>query len=84
MPPNPSTDPDSGKQGTGVLALVVNGEAQSVPAPCSVADLLVRLGLESRRVAVAVERNVIPRSTFETHRLAAGDRIEILEAVGGG
>jgi sulfur carrier protein len=35
-------------------------------------------------VAVAVNRDVVPRSTFATHRLAEGDRVEILEAVGGG
>jgi sulfur carrier protein len=42
------------------------------------------LGLERRRVAVAVNRDVVPRPAFAARRLAAGDRIEILEAVGGG
>jgi len=47
-------------------------------------QLLDDLGLTARRVAVAVNRDVVPRSTFTTHRLMAGDRVEILEAVGGG
>ncbi len=84
MPPKPSSDPHPETPGNDVLALVVNGDAQTVPCPCTVATLLVQLGLESRRVAVAIDRDVIPRSSFATHRLAAGDRIEILEAVGGG
>ncbi len=42
------------------------------------------LGLETRRIAVAVNRDVVPRSTFGERRLEAGDRVEILEAVGGG
>jgi thiamine biosynthesis protein ThiS len=66
------------------LALTVNGEAREVPAGASVRSLLALLGFEGRRVAVAVNRAVVPRSTYDTHRLAAGDRVEILEAVGGG
>jgi sulfur carrier protein len=47
-------------------------------------DLVAALGLDRRRVAVAVNRDVVSRRSFATRRLAAGDRIEILEAVGGG
>ncbi|MCH8133071.1 MAG: sulfur carrier protein ThiS, partial [Myxococcales bacterium] len=42
------------------------------------------LGLGHKRIAVAVNLDVIPRSSFAVHGLATGDRIEILEAVGGG
>ncbi len=42
------------------------------------------LGLETRRIAMAITRDVVPRSAFATHQLAADDRVEILEAVGGG
>ena len=68
----------------GELSLLVNGEWHSVPSPCTVEGLLRRLTLERRRVAVAVNRDVVPRSAFETHQLASDDRVEILEAVGGG
>ena len=68
----------------GELSLFVNGEAQSVAAPCSVAGLVRRLSLEARRIAVAVNGDVVPRSGFAGHSLTSGDRIEILEAVGGG
>jgi sulfur carrier protein len=67
-----------------VLELLVNGANRAVPAECTVSVLLEDLGLADRRVAVAVNRDVVPRSTFATRRLAAGDRVEILEAVGGG
>jgi sulfur carrier protein len=62
----------------------VNGEAREVPAGTSVQALLGLLGLEGRRVAVAVNRQVVPRSAYDGQRLAAGDRVEVLEAVGGG
>jgi sulfur carrier protein len=66
------------------LDLLVNGESRAVPAGCTVASLVELLGLAGRRVAVAINRDVVPRSAFESRRLASGDRIEILEAVGGG
>lgn len=75
-----SRRPDPGAR----LSLRVNGEERRVPAPCSVAELLRVLELDGRRIAVAVNREVVPRSAFARHALASGDRVEILEAVGGG
>ena len=66
------------------VALQVNGEPRTVPAGSTIAALLERLGIDRRRVAVAINRDVVPRSRFAAHPLAAGDRVEILEAVGGG
>jgi sulfur carrier protein len=66
------------------LSLHVNGDPRAVPDGCTLARLLESLGLEQQHVAVAINRDVVPRSTFETHRLCEGDRVEILEAVGGG
>jgi sulfur carrier protein len=63
---------------------VVNGEPREVEAGCTVARLLEVLGLAGRRVAVAVNRDVVPRSAFASRELWPGDRVEILEAVGGG
>jgi len=64
--------------------LLVNGEPRCVPGDCTVRGLLDALELTGQRIAVAINRDVVPRSTFETHRLTAGDRVEIIEAVGGG
>ena len=66
------------------LDLLVNGESRAVPEGCTVAGLVELLGLTGRRVAVAINRDVVPRSAFGSRRLAPGDRVEILEAVGGG
>jgi len=68
----------------GNLDLQVNGEPRSVPPGCTVAQLVRHLGLDQRRIAVAVNRDVVPRGAYGNHPLAGGDRIEILEAVGGG
>jgi len=65
-------------------SILVNGEPRAVEPGCTVERLLGLLDLEGRRVAVAVNRNVIPRSAFGSTRVVSGDRVEILEAVGGG
>jgi thiamine biosynthesis protein ThiS len=67
-----------------LVTLLVNGEPRSVSSNCTVAELIDALGLQTRRIAIAVNRDVVPRSAFATHQLAADDRVEILEAVGGG
>jgi sulfur carrier protein len=66
------------------LDLLVNGESRVAPTGCTVDGLIEILGLTGRRVAVAINRDIVPRSAFGSRRLASGDRIEILEAVGGG
>ena len=64
--------------------IIVNGEARALPEDGALTTLLVELELHGKRLAVAVNREVVPRSTYGTVQLAAGDRVEILEAVGGG
>ena len=65
-------------------SVIVNGEATDVPHECTVAGLLEQLQLSGRRVAVALNRDVVPRSAFAITQIATGDQVEILEAVGGG
>ncbi len=62
----------------------VNGEPLVVRESCTVEGLLAVLNMQERRVAVAVNRGIVPRSNYAAVELSGGDRIEILEAVGGG
>lgn len=62
----------------------VNGESQELPPALTIHQLLERLDLTGRKVAVALNRSVVPRSRYAATSLAAGDSVEILEAVGGG
>jgi len=64
--------------------VLVNGKPQAIRPGCSVAGLLAQLDLAGGRIAVAVDRNVVPRSRYAEARLSGGERVEILEAVGGG
>jgi thiamine biosynthesis protein ThiS len=62
----------------------VNGEPREVAASTTLAELVAAVGLTGRRIAIAVNRDVVPRTGYATRTLCAEDRVEILEAVGGG
>jgi sulfur carrier protein len=66
------------------ITIQVNGEAKRLGGPCTIEALIDSLGMAERRVAVAVNREVVPRSEFAHRMLTSGDRVEILQAVGGG
>jgi sulfur carrier protein len=66
------------------MQIYVNGTPQDVPDTTDLTALVTRLGLGGRRIAVEVNEELVPRSRFGDHRLAAGDRVEIIHAVGGG
>lgn len=79
------SDPSRASRAGGApVAVTVNGSPQEIAAGATVADLVRRLGMDGRRIAVAVNHTVVPRSRLDRYRLAEGDRVEILEAVGGG
>jgi thiamine biosynthesis protein ThiS len=62
----------------------INGESRELVAPCTVADVLERLGLDARIVAVELNRSVIKRATYGRTSVSDGDEIEIVAFVGGG
>ena len=66
------------------MKVIVNGEPKSLTPGASVAELLDALGLMGKRVAVERNGEIVPKSTHASHRLADGDRLEIVVAVGGG
>ena len=66
------------------MEIVLNGERREVADGLSVLQLLQGEGLAERRVAVEVNGAIVPRSRHAEQLLAAGDRIEIVHALGGG
>lgn len=67
------------------MQLVLNGEARTFEGDVgTVRDLLARLDLAGRMVAVEVNEVVVRRAEHETRRLADGDVVEIVRFVGGG
>jgi len=65
-------------------AIVVNGRATAIPAGGCIADLVAALGHVGKRIAVELNGDIVPRGRYREVALNAGDRIEIVIAVGGG
>lgn len=66
------------------MQITVNGETHDIEEGATAADLIDQLGLTEQRVALEVNLEIVPRSEYAAHRLHAGDRIEIVRAIGGG
>jgi sulfur carrier protein len=66
------------------MRIHLNGELRELSEPLTIAELLESGGYGPRRVAVEVNRDIVPRSRHGTHRLCDGDRVEIVQAIGGG
>lgn len=55
------------------IRVTVNGEARHLPQGASLVALLAELGLDTRKVAVERNEEIVPRSTYAATRLEAGD-----------
>jgi len=66
------------------IRITLNGAPKEFTAPLTFAQLLEELALAGRRLAVERNGEIVPRSRFGESRLADGDRIEVVVAVGGG
>jgi thiamine biosynthesis protein ThiS len=66
------------------MNLLLNGEPASAPESLSVAQFLDRLGLPRKGLAVELNRQIVPRSSYDNVWLSDGDRVEIVQFVGGG
>jgi sulfur carrier protein len=67
-----------------VISITVNGERRQFNGPLNCADLLARLELTGKRVALERNGEIVPRSRFPEQNLDEGDTLEIVVAVGGG
>ncbi len=66
------------------MRLTVNGEERDIAAASDIAALVGLLGLDTRKVAVERNLEIVPRSFYGETLLADGDRIEIVHFIGGG
>jgi sulfur carrier protein len=67
-----------------MITIQLNGEPYSFEAEIVVAALIERLKLRPNRVAVEINREIVPKADFATARIADGDQVEVINFVGGG
>lgn len=66
------------------MKIIINGETREIGGEATLADLVDSLDLSGRRIAIEVNEELVPRSTFADHPIREGDHIEIVHAIGGG
>ena len=66
------------------MKLMINGEAREFEQPLTLAAMIENLGMKADRVAVELNRDIAPRDSWASTQLSEGDRIEIVQFVGGG
>jgi thiazole synthase len=70
--------------GSMTIEIRLNGETQSLPASLTVLQLLEHFGLPIERVAVEVNRSIVPKASWGARSVGTGDQIEVVHFVGGG
>jgi len=66
------------------MQIYLNGEARDLPDDTTAAALVESLGLTGKRIAMEINMEIVPRSQYATHRLQPGDKVEVVQAIGGG
>ena len=67
-----------------MISVTINGESREFEHALAFEELVQRLGLAGKRIAVERNGEIVPRSQFAARRLSDGDKLEIVVAVGGG
>jgi thiamine biosynthesis protein ThiS len=77
-------EPEKQIYGTRAMKLTINGESREFDSLSTVSELVAQLGMKPDRVAVELNRELVPRSSWSTMRVTDGDKLEIVHFVGGG
>jgi sulfur carrier protein len=67
-----------------MITIILNGKTKQIDSDSNIEQLLKNLNLENKRLAVEINQQIIPRSDFASHILNESDKVEIVQAIGGG
>jgi sulfur carrier protein len=67
-----------------MTTIILNGLQTKIDDTCTIVQLLHDLDLTEKRLAVEINQEIIPRSEFATYQLNEQDKVEIVQAIGGG
>lgn len=67
-----------------MITIFLNGDSQQIASDTTIEQLLENLNLSHKRLAVEINQDIVPRSKFISHKLNDQDKVEIVQAIGGG
>ena len=66
------------------MKIIVNDEQIELPYDSNIEDLVIHLGYQNKRIAIEINELIVPKSNHSTHLLQNQDKVEVINAVGGG
>jgi sulfur carrier protein len=66
------------------MTIIVNGETKEYNAELTLLEMMNKLGIADKVMAAAVNMNIVKQDVWDTHTLNDGDKVELLDFVGGG
>ena len=66
------------------MNILLNGKTEHFEGLVTAAQLVEKLGLQGKRIAMEVNQEIVPRSSYDSYQLSENDKVEIINAVGGG
>ncbi|MDB9933810.1 sulfur carrier protein ThiS [Candidatus Thioglobus sp.] len=66
------------------MEILVNSKKISLPEDSNIEDLIVHLGYQNQRIAIEINESIIPKSNYSSFLLKDLDKVEVINAVGGG
>lgn len=67
-----------------LMNIILNGQNKKIDDNTNIEKLLISLNLDNKRLAVEVNQEIIPRADFDSFTLSELDKVEIVQAIGGG
>jgi sulfur carrier protein len=84
LTPDPSPSPEGEGSQLSMISITLNGRSRSLDSAVTVPLLLEQLDIDPRRIAVAINDEVIPKNQYQNTTMRDGDVVEIVRMVGGG
>jgi len=66
------------------VTIVVNGETKEYSEELTLLEMMTDLNIADKVMAAAVNMNIVKQEIWDKHRLTDGDKVELLDFVGGG
>ena len=66
------------------MKIIVNDEKIELPYNSNIEDLVIHLGYQNQRIAIEINESIVPKSNHSSHLLQNQDKVEVINAVGGG
>jgi sulfur carrier protein len=67
-----------------MIEIELNGSAHQLNGTENVEDLIATLSLTGKAVAVAINRQIVPRNQWTQRQFSAADKVDVVRAIGGG